>query len=167
MAEIKVAVLFRGSVFELLDEFTSDALEQSKMNSYILAPTGLKLFQEIYVYNNSFSNKDQEDYIKLLQPGDFSILENFESGDFIHNVESYPNQSPVFARSAGTFCQVRSLTQSIDSNTSIGDSVIRYAKVRLPSGSHRLISLQAGATLGSVNVYSSLGKNLLKAGRSR
>jgi ribosomal protein L2 len=51
------------------------------------------------------------DSTKLLQPGDYASLSNFEPGDFLHAVEAYPGQGAVFARAAGTFCQVRSLTQ--------------------------------------------------------
>ncbi len=55
--------------------------------------------------------------IKLLQPGDFATLSNFEVGDYIHAVEAYPGQGAIFARSAGTFCQVRALSQDIASNS--------------------------------------------------
>ncbi len=79
----------------------------------------------------------------------------------MHAVEAYAGQGAVFARSAGSFCQVRSLSQEMS------NSAFSWAKVRLPSGSHRLISLDAGATYGSVGGYPELNKNLRKAGRSR
>ncbi len=80
--------------------------------SYILAPTGLKLFQELSVDSSieKFKNNSNNN-IKLLQAGDYAKLSSFESGDFMHAVEAYPGQGAVFARSAGTFCQVRSLSQ--------------------------------------------------------
>ncbi len=56
--------------------------------------------------------------MKLLQPGDFSTLDNFEAGDFLHAVEAYVGQGAVFARAAGSFCQVRSLALEVDSSVS-------------------------------------------------
>ena len=101
---------------------------------------------------------------KLLQPGDFAPFSYFEPGDFIHAVEAFPGQGAVFARAAGSFCQVRSVAQ--DNQTRAGSSV-QYAKIRLPSGSQRLISLSARATFGVVASTGADSKNLRKAGRSR
>ena len=144
-----------------------NTLDYNKNFSYILAPTGLKLFQELSVYNNQTkqSKESSNNNIKLLQAGDYAKLSSFESGDFMHAVEAYPGQGAVFARAAGTFCQVRSLSQ--DSSATEKGYVSNWAKVRLPSGSHRLISLEASATYGSVSIHSNLNKNLKKAGRSR
>ncbi len=80
--------------------------------SYILAPTGLKLFQELLIYKKArIDSSKAVTPVKLLQPGDYSALENYEAGDFLHAVEAYKGQGAVFARAAGTFCQVMSLTQ--------------------------------------------------------
>jgi len=122
--------------------------KDSLQTSYILAPKGVKIFDEITTYTSLTKNI-------ALAPGDRTLLANFEVGDFIHAVETIPNQTPTFARSAGTFCQVLQ-HESKD-----------YAKVRLPSGSQRLIPLQAKATLGVVANEEHNLQILGKAGRSR
>jgi len=107
---------------------------------------------------------------KLLQPGDKAPLAFFEPGDFIHAVEAFPGQGAIFGRSAGSFCQVRSIAQE---NLFFRDATKKrggqaFAKVRLPSGSQRLINLQAMATFGTVSSTGILRENgLQKAGRSR
>ena len=154
--------------------YNKNIKDQNKAYSYIIAPAGIKLFQELNVYNSIIdknSNQEQSKFAKLLQPGDVAPLHYYEPGDFIHNVEIFPGQGPVFARAAGTFCQVRSLSQDVSSNTTNNnvETSSNWAKVRLPSGSQRLISLQAKATFGSVSIPTSGYKlsNLKKAGRSR
>ena len=119
--------------------------------SYILAPTGIKLFQEIFSYEKQLGFNNQ----KLLQPGDAAPLSFFESGDFLHAVQAFPGQEVIFGRSAGSFCQVIS-----------NDNNNEFAKIRLPSGSQRFIKLSACATLGVVASNSSK-KKLFKAGQSR
>lgn len=121
------------------------------MFSYILAPTGIKLFQEIFSYEKDLNFNNQ----KLLQPGDSAPLSFFESGDFLHAVQAFPGQEVIFGRSAGSFCQVIS-----------NDNNNEFAKIRLPSGSQRFIKLSACATLG---VVASNGRKtkLVKAGQSR
>lgn len=132
----------------------------SSTYSYILAPAGIKLFQEIYTYKEKLS------VAKLLHIGDSAPIFFFEAGDFIHAVESYSGQGPVFGRSAGTFCQVMSFEQN-DLSYSPLKEVSYFAKVRLPSGSLRLISFDSRATLGAVASPISSTKNLGKAGRTR
>ena len=130
--------------------------EGSPIFSYILAPTGIKLFQEIFTYgkfqDNNITNK------KLLQPGDAAPISFYESGDFIHAVQAFPGQEVIFGRSAGSFCQV--ISRILDS------SISQYSKIRLPSGSQRLVDFSAQATLGVV-ASNQRQKNLIKAGRSR
>lgn len=120
----------------------------SKPFSYILAPRGLKIFDKLY----NTTNKSKNLFFKL---GDSTVLANYEFGDFLHNVENIPGQGGLFARSAGSFCQVLQYSSN------------KYLKVRLPSGSQRLVPLQAKATLGIVAGENHIHKNLLKAGRSR
>jgi len=116
--------------------------------SYILAPQGLKIFDKVSTYNSLTKN------IALL-PGDCTLIGNFEPGDFIHAVESTSNNKPIFARSAGTYCQVL----QHDSKD--------YSKIRLPSGSQRLIPVTAKATLGVLANAEHNLRVLGKAGRSR
>lgn len=59
---------------------------------------------------------------------------------------------------------MRSVAQ--DNLKRVGDRD-QYVKVRLPSGSQRLISLAARATFGVVGAASTEKKNLRKAGRAR
>ena len=133
---------------------------EAKTYSYILAPAGVKLFTEVYSYSKTIVSA------KLLRTGDSAPLSFFEAGDFIHAVESFPGQRPVFGRSAGTFCQIRSFEQNDLAYTAIKARSL-YAKIRLPSGSQRLISFDARATLGTVSTMKSSTKHLEKAGRTR
>lgn len=132
----------------------------SSTYSYILAPAGINLFQEVFTYEQKFS------VAKLLRTGDSAPISFFEAGDFIHAVEAFPGQGPIFGRSGGTFCQVRSFEQSDLTFNTIKEPTY-YAKVRLPSGSLRLISFFARATLGTVSTKVSSDKHLGKAGRTR
>ena len=115
---------------------------------YILAPKGVKVFDKLISLKNK--NKDI-----LLKSGYSSILSNFEFGDVIHSVENFPAQGSVFARSAGTFCQVLQHASS------------EFQRLRLPSGEHRLVSVSARATLGTVGNEQHKFKIIGKAGKSR
>ena len=83
------------------------------------------------------------------------MLINFEFGDLLHSLENVPNNKTIYARAAGTFCQV------------LQHSSLKYAKIRLPSGSQRLISLRAKGTLGVVSNENHNQRIIGKAGRSR
>lgn len=149
--------------------------------SYILAPAGAKLFQEVHSYPSkkctdgfpqgiSLSGVTNLSTGKLLVPGDKAPLSSFEPGDFIHAVEAFPGQGSVFGRSAGSFCQVRSISQENKAfqDTSQKGNNLSYSKVRLPSGSQRLIQFDATATFGTVSTTNfPRGNGLQKAGRSR
>jgi large subunit ribosomal protein L2 len=108
----------------------------------------LKIFDKLISANQRIKNI-------LFRTGDSSILANFEFGDLLHNVENVPNKGALFARAAGTFCQV---LQNPDT---------KHVRVRLPSGSQRLISIYAKGTLGVVANEDHILVNLKKAGRSR
>ena len=90
-------------------------MQEGEPYSYILAPSGIKLFQEVFSYSTE-KEESENNTIKLLQAGDSAPIASYEPGDFIHAVEGYPGQGAIFARSEGTFCQIRSRTQS-NSNT--------------------------------------------------
>lgn len=132
--------------------------------SYVTAFEGVKLFQEVSSYTNVVSKNKAA---KLLNSGDTAPLSFFESGDFIHNVAAYSGQSPIFARAAGTFCQVMSQMQQKGAELSQNTDSSCMVQVRLPSGSQRLISSDAKATLGIVAESLIKRSNLIKAGRSR
>jgi large subunit ribosomal protein L2 len=116
--------------------------------SYIIAPKGLKMFDTIQTIKERRRNL-------LLRPGDATILYNFESGDFIHNVELFPGSGAKIARSAGTSSQILQYASK------------DYAKIRLPSGSQRLISLNAMAVLGIIANENHNRIIIGKAGRNR
>lgn len=91
----------------------------------------------------------------FFRTGDSSVLENFEPGDFVNCVESFPGQGALFARSAGTFCQV------------LQSGLLNYIKLKLPSGNQRLFSPLVNATLGVLSNSSYNQRILVKAGRNR
>ena len=117
-------------------------------HSYILAPKGLKVFDTLQTIVDERTNY-------LLRTGDVSTLSKFEVGDFIHCVEAIPNQGALYARSAGTYCQI------LQSATS------KYVRLKLPSGSQRLFSPLAKATYGILGREEHNQRNLEKAGRNR
>ena len=116
--------------------------------SFILAPKGIKIFDKLKTINEMRKNL-------YLMVGDCTMLYNFEAGDFVHNVEPLKKQQPLFARAAGTFCQV--LQQYSN----------KYVALRLPSGSQRLCSNQGKATLGILSNEKHHLRILKKAGASR
>lgn len=126
---------------------TSETLEK-EMFSYILAVKGMRIFDRLQTIKNKQRNI-------FLRPGDSSILENFETGDFLNCVEVVPNQGALFARAAGTGCQV------------LQASVVNKIKLRLPSGDQRLFSFLAKATLGVISNSEHSQKIIGKAGRNR
>ena len=123
-------------------------LEKKNNFFYILAPKGLKIFDVV----QTVYDKKKNYYLRV---GDSSILANFEAGDLVHNVEMGSKKKTVFARAAGSFCQILHHFSS------------DFAKVRLPSGSQRLLPLNAKATLGVVGNENYNKIVIGKAGRSR
>ncbi len=126
----------------------ASGLKEKDSFSYILAPKGLKIFDKIQTLKKKVNTS-------YLRPGDCSILYNFEAGDIIHAVEAFPGKGPIFARAAGTYCQL------------LHNFAFDYAQVKLPSGSQRLISLTAKGTLGILGRENFSNQNLKKAGRNR
>lgn len=97
--------------------------------------------------------------------GDQSSMSYFEPGDFIHSVELFPGQGPTIARAAGSFCQVRSTDVGAKYSENLRN--ITYVKVRLPSGSQRLIAGTARATYGMPESNGYHQRASTKAGRTR
>lgn len=129
--------------------FYPNIIENESSNfNYILAPKGLKVFDNIQVIDEKKRNL-------LLKPGDSSILANFEAGDFIHNIENISGKGGLFARSAGTYGQILQYAST------------KFAKVRLPSGVIRLIPLKSKATLGILSNENHNKVIIRKAGKSR
>ena len=137
---------------------------ENKTISYILAPENSKIFQKIYCYNQIDSIYTKS--FKYLKSGDIAPLTFFETGDFIHSVESFAQQGPIFARSAGTFCQIMSSPNKIYTifNTK---NIINSITVRRPSKKNRRINTSAYATRGIISTKNKNIINLKKAGRTR
>ena len=76
-------------------------------------------------------------------------------GDFLHNIEAIPGKGGIYARSAGSFCQL------------LDNYSTDYAKVRLPSGSIVLLPIMSRATLGIVSRENFNQTIVGKAGKSR
>ncbi len=99
---------------------TDSFSKNTSVYSYIIAPAGLKLFQELEVfsYENKKSNSTfsvDGSKLKLFQPGDCAPIGFFETGDFVHNVAAFVGKAPSFARASGSFCQIRSHYQKLSS----------------------------------------------------
>lgn len=126
----------------------SNFLTEQNSFSYILAPKGLKIFDKLQTIKEKVNNIS-------LQTGDISVLSNFEVGNFIHAIESFPGKGPVFAKAAGNGGQVLQHFSS------------EYAKIEFSSGTERLISLNAKATLGKLGREDFYKIKLYKAGQNR
>lgn len=110
---------------------------------YILAPSGLKVGQEL------LSGEGAD--IKL---GNALPLKNIPVGTIIHNVELKPGRGGQLARSAGAEAQILGRED-------------KYTLVRLASGEVRLILTTCRATIGQVGNIEHELVLIGKAGRSR
>lgn len=113
------------------------------VKTYILAPKGIKVGQEI------FSGEDVD-----IKVGNALPLANIPVGTTIHNLELKPGKGGQLARSAG-------------SSSKILGKEGKYVLVKLSSGENRLILADCRATIGSVGNEQHELINFGKAGRSR
>lgn len=150
----------------------NEASSEEKTFSYQIATSNSKLFQSL-----NYTDRHPNAY------GDQSKLINFEAGDFVHSVELYPGQGPSIARSAGSYCQVRSSfvadTKYLEKPTSTGSLITgseklsktkgddQFVKIRLPSGAQRLVSSNSNAVYGIPAFSGFHQKPRRKAGRTR
>ena len=111
--------------------------------SYILAPKGIKVGQEI------ISGPDSSPEI-----GNSLPLSKIPLGSIIHNIELVPGNGGSIVRSAGTYAQLLAKED-------------KYATLKLPSGEMRLVLLTCMATMGSVSNQKHMNVVLGKAGRNR
>ena len=111
--------------------------------SYILAPDGLKVGDEL------LSSKNAD-----IKPGNALPLRSIPTGTLIHNIEMKIGKGAQLVRSAGTAAQLMAKE---------GD----YAHVRLPSSEVRKIHLNCCATVGQVSNTMHARISLGKAGRKR
>ncbi|RJE48127.1 MULTISPECIES: 50S ribosomal protein L2 [unclassified Dehalobacter] len=111
--------------------------------SYIIAPNGLKVGQEIV-------SGEQAD----IKTGNTLKLKNIPVGTLIHNIEMKPGKGGQLVRSAGGSAQLMAKEGS-------------YATLRLPSGEMRMIHIECRATIGQVGNLDFENVTIGKAGRSR
>ncbi len=110
---------------------------------YMLAPNGLKVGQTV----TSGSGVAPE-------VGNTLPLSDIPLGTVIHNIELYPGQGAVMARSAGTYAQLLAREG-------------KYAIIKLPSGETRMIQSICRATIGAVSNPDHSLESHGKAGRRR
>ena len=111
--------------------------------SYILAPNGLTVGQKI----RSGAGAAPE-------VGNTLLLSEIPLGTVIHNIELYPGQGAVMARSAGTYAQLLAREG-------------KYAIIKLPSGETRMVLVTCRATIGAVSNPDHSLEQHGKAGRRR
>lgn len=143
-----------------LCHFNSNDIQEAKKNinhySYILAPKGLKMFATVQTVKEHW-NKDSLRF--PFHPGDASYISNFKPGNAVHCVEAIPGNGALFARSAGTSCQILQYVGT--------GRYTNYVRIRLPSKDQRLVPPNVLATYGVLSNEHHRDRNLLKAGRSR
>ena len=111
--------------------------------SYIIAPKGIKVGQDI------FSGPDSPPNIGNCLP-----IAKIPLGTIVHNIELVPGKGASIVRSAGTYAQILAKEE-------------KYATVKLPSGEMRMILLSCTACIGSVSNQKHMNVVLGKAGRNR
>jgi large subunit ribosomal protein L2 len=111
--------------------------------SYILAPQGLNVGQEIV------SGKSVAPEVGNTLP-----LGNMPLGSIIHNVELHPGKGGNMCRSAGSSAQLLAKDG-------------KYVAIKLPSGEQRMILATCLATIGSVSNSDHANTIMGKAGRKR
>lgn len=110
---------------------------------YIVAPTGLKVGQEVMAGLGAAP-----------EIGNTLYLSEVPFGTIIHNIELRPGQGAKMARSAGSYAQFLSRDG-------------KYAIIKLPSGETRMILQTCKATIGMVSNQDHSLEKSGKAGRSR
>ncbi len=111
--------------------------------SYILAPLGLKVDDQVIASDNAEIN-----------PGNVLPLRNIPLGTMIHNLELQLNKGGQLARGAGAAAQIMAKEG-------------KYAQVKMPSGEIRLLNLDCHATIGQVGNIEHENISYGKAGRVR
>src|SRR3712207_5341284 len=110
---------------------------------YILAPVGLSVGDTVFAGETAD-----------IRPGNSLPLLNIPVGTIIHNVELKPGRGAQVIRSAGTSGQLMAKEG-------------RYAQVRMPSGTVRMVLIECRATVGQVGNIEHEIIRIGKAGKSR
>ena len=111
--------------------------------SYILAPNGLQVGQTV-----------QSGAGVAPEVGNTLFMADIPLGTVVHNIELYPGQGAVMARSAGTYAQLLAREG-------------KYAIIKLPSGETRMVLTTCRATIGVVSNPDHSLEQHGKAGRRR
>lgn len=111
--------------------------------TYIIAPLGLKVGQEII-------NGGTAD----IKVGNTLPLKNIPVGTLVHNIEMKKGKGGQLVRSAGGSAQLMAKEG-------------KYVTLRLPSGEMRMIHMECRATIGQVGNLDYENVSIGKAGRSR
>lgn len=110
---------------------------------YILAPQGLQVGTKV-VSGTKVAP----------EVGNALPLQQMPLGTVVHNIELYPGQGGIIARSAGAYAQLNAKEE-------------KHAVLKMPSGELRRVLIQCMATVGSVSNSDHALESLGKAGRSR
>lgn len=110
---------------------------------YIIAPTGLKVGQE--VVNGSGAAPEI---------GNALFIKDIPLGTIVHNIEMNPRQGGKLARSAGTYAQLAAREG-------------KWAVLKMPSGETRMVLSACMASIGAVSNSDHSLEVSGKAGRSR
>ena len=140
--------------------------QNSKKLSYIIACDGLRAGDIVESYRSGIPQSLLEEMggkidpailsVKTAQRGNCLPISMIPIGTVVHNVGITPVGPAKFCRSAGTYARIISKIPEK-----------KRAVVRLQSGEHRYVSLDACATIGIVSNIDHQNGSLGKAGRSR
>ena len=117
---------------------------QDGFKSYILAPVGLKVGDEVI---SSDKNPD-------IRIGNSLPLFQIPVGTSVHNIELYPGRGGQLARSAGAQAVLTSRTE-------------KYCQMKMPSGEIRQVLSQCRASIGQLGNIDHENIRWGKAGRNR
>lgn len=134
--------------------------------SYILACDGLRAGDTVESYRNGIPENLLKEMggkidpailsVRTAQRGNCLPVSMIPVGAIVHNVGITPVGPAKFCRAAGAYARIIS---------KLPDK--KKAVIRLQSGEHRYVSLEACATLGIVSNIDHQNRSLGKAGRSR
>lgn len=134
--------------------------------SYILACDGLGAGDTVESYRKGITKELLQEMggkvdpailsVKTAQRGNCVPISMIPIGSIVHNVGLTPVGPGKFCRAAGTYARILSKWPEK-----------KKAVVRLQSGEHRYVSLEACATVGIVSNIDHQNRSLGKAGRSR
>lgn len=110
---------------------------------YILAPQGLKVGAKV------ISGEKVAPEVGNALP-----LQNMPLGTVVHNIELYPGQGGIIARSAGAYAQLNAKEE-------------KHAVLKMPSGELRRVLIKCVATVGTVSNSDHALESMGKAGRNR